>query len=119
GVAAVTGQLIGTAGAALVLSVARNTDWTWARESSQHLDVGVSAGALAALAVVSAVLRGQWRLRLRLALLCYVGVAFLLIGSLADLEHLIAVAIAMPLAPLLLRQSLPHGRPTRREWRLL
>jgi phosphatidylglycerol lysyltransferase len=38
-----------------------------------------------------------WRLRLAARLFVYVGVSYLFLGSLADLEHLWAVAVALPL----------------------
>jgi len=120
-IAAVTvigGQLIGVLGAAAVLLPLQFTDWAWAQELSGHLDLGFSAGALAGLAVVSGTLRDPWRLRVRLALLAYVAISFVLIGALADLEHLIAVIAALILAPLLIDIT-PAHRPSRREWRLL
>jgi hypothetical protein len=87
-------------------------------------DAGFSAGALACLAVASAAVRSPWRLRLRAVLVLYVTVSFLFVGSLADLEHLWAVAWALPLSR---RLAGPHavGAPTggrllagRQEWRL-
>ena len=101
-VTVIGGQLIGVLGAAAVLLPLQFTDWAWAQELSGHLDLGFSAGALAGLAVVSGTLRDPWRLRVRLALLAYVAISFVLIGALADLEHLIAVVAALILAPLLI-----------------
>jgi lysylphosphatidylglycerol synthetase-like protein (DUF2156 family) len=117
----VAAQLAATLGAALVLPALRSTGWVWAEQLSSRTDVGFSAGALAAVAVVSATVRSPWRLRLRTVLCVYAGVSALYIGSLADLEHLLAVGAALPLSR---RLAGPHrsrsaGRPTRREWRLL
>ena len=117
-VTVIGGQLIGVLGAAAVLLPLQFTNWAWAQELSGHLDLGFSAGALAGLAVVSGTLRDPWRLRVRLALLAYVAISFVLIGALADLEHLIAVVAALILAPLLIDIT-PAQRPSRREWRLL
>ncbi|MEV6639181.1 DUF2156 domain-containing protein [Amycolatopsis sp. NPDC051371] len=116
------GQLAGVLGAALTLLVFRDTGWTWAHELATHLDAGISAGALACAAAVSATVRSPWRLRLRAGLWVYVGVSFLFLGGLADLEHLWAVAIALPLSHRLAggHRVGPAGRvhAGRREWRL-
>jgi len=116
--ACVIGQLAGVYGAALLLWLAGGTEWAWAQTISEHQDVGWSAGALACLAVLTATIRTPWRLRLRAALAAYVVISFLFIGSLADLEHLIAVALALPIGGLLLGRR-QYCRPSRREWRLL
>lgn len=117
----VAAQLVAALGAAVLLLVLRGTGWVWAEQLALRTDVGFSAGALAAVAVVSATLRSPWRLRLRAALCVYAGVSILYLGSLADLEHLLAVGLALPLSR---RLAGPHrarsaGGPTRREWRLL
>ncbi|WIX85926.1 phosphatidylglycerol lysyltransferase domain-containing protein [Amycolatopsis sp. DG1A-15b] len=116
------GQLAGVLGAALTLLVFRDTGWSWAHSLAAHVDAGFSAGALACAAAVSATLRSPWRLRLRAGLWVYVGVSFLFLGGLADLEHLWAVAIALPLSRRLAggRHVGPRGRVRagRREWRL-
>ncbi|GEL18049.1 bifunctional lysylphosphatidylglycerol flippase/synthetase MprF [Pseudonocardia asaccharolytica] len=115
------GQLVGLVGATLLLLALRGTGWAWAVLLAGQLDVGFSAGALAAVAATSAVLRSPWRLRLRLALGIYLLVSILYVGSLADLEHLIA-GVAGLLAGGTLTRNLgppPGGRASRREWRLL
>lgn len=116
------GQLAGVLGGALTLLAFRETGWTWAHELATHLDAGFSAGALACAAAVSATVRSPWRLRLRAGLWVYVGVSFLFLGGLADLEHLWAVAIALPLSRRLAggHHVGPAGRVRagRREWRL-
>jgi len=121
--AAVTvfGQLVGIFGAALVLLVLRGTGWGWAERLAQQTDLGFSAGALVAVLVVAAAVRMPWRLRLRLVLGVYVGVSLLYVGTLADLEHAVAVAVALPLAGRLAgpRRSAGATYPNRREWRLL
>jgi lysylphosphatidylglycerol synthetase-like protein (DUF2156 family) len=117
---AVVGQLVGILAALGFLILVRDAGWPWADATSRLLDVGFSAGALAALAMTSATLRPPWRLRLRLALALYVVASAVYLGSLADLEHLVAVLIALLVGPQLVRgRAVPAGRPSRREWRLL
>ncbi|QRP49279.1 bifunctional lysylphosphatidylglycerol flippase/synthetase MprF [Amycolatopsis sp. FDAARGOS 1241] len=118
---AVGAQLAATLGAALVLLGLRSTGWAWAGQLAERTDVGFSAGALAVVAVVSATIRSPWRLRLRALLCVYVGVSILYVGTLADLEHLLAVGLTLPLARRLAgpRRVRSLGRPSRREWRLL
>jgi lysylphosphatidylglycerol synthetase-like protein (DUF2156 family) len=116
-----SGQAAGVLGAALILLVLRATGWDWAERLAAQTDLGFSAGALVAVVVLAAAVRAPWRLRLRAALLVYVAVSILYVGTLADLEHAVAVAVAMPLSG---RLAGPHrstvaGHPNRREWRLL
>lgn len=113
------GALLLTAG--LVLAVAA-TSWPWAQGLVADVDTGFSAGMMAALAVASATVRAPWRLRLRIVLVAVAVVGLLFLGGLADLEHAIAVAAALPLAA---RLAGPRAVPTtgatlgRREWRLV
>ena len=117
----ILGHLTAMGGSVLVLLAARHSAWRWATDVSGHLDAGLSAGALAALAVTTAVIRAPWRLRIRVALVTYVVLSFIAIGSLADLMHLVAVAVFLPLGHRLAGRSgvARSGRPSRREWRLL
>ncbi|NMI01015.1 DUF2156 domain-containing protein [Pseudonocardia sp. K10HN5] len=117
----VLGQLAGIAGATLLLLATRGTGWPWAVQLSAQLDVGFSAGALAAVAVASAVVRSPWRLRLRLAIAVYLLVTILYVGTLSDLEHLMSALVALPAGRALTRDLGPRrtGHPSRREWRLL
>lgn len=69
------------------------------------LDVGPSGGAMAAAAVATATLTPRWRMWTRLGLVSYVVGSLLLIGHLADVVHLVAVAVALPLGPLFLRRT--------------
>lgn len=71
-VVAIVGQLVGILVALGFLFLVRGHGWAWADQTATLLDVGFSAGSLAAAAVTSAVLRPPWRLRLRLALGLYV-----------------------------------------------
>jgi lysylphosphatidylglycerol synthetase-like protein (DUF2156 family) len=117
-VTAVAGQLLGILAALGFLILVRGHGWAWADRTATLLDVGFSAGSLAAAAVVSTTLRPPWRLRLRLALALYVLASAVYLGSLADLEHLVAVGLALAVGPRLVRGVRP-GPPSRREWRLL
>ncbi|MBB4911175.1 lysylphosphatidylglycerol synthetase-like protein (DUF2156 family) [Actinophytocola algeriensis] len=69
------------------------------------LDVGPSGGAMAAAAVATATLTPKWRLWTRFGLIAYVVGSLLLIGHLADVVHLVAVAVALPLGPLFVRRT--------------
>jgi len=119
--ATVVGQIVGVLTALLFLLAVRDSGWSWAAHVGAELDVGFSAGALAAAAVASAALRPPWRLRARLVLGLYVVVAALYIGDLADLSRLVAVGVALCAGPRLTRGLGPRvlARPSRREWRLL
>jgi lysylphosphatidylglycerol synthetase-like protein (DUF2156 family) len=69
------------------------------------MDVGPSGGAMAAAAVVTATFPSRWRFWTRAGLIAYVVGSFLVIGHLADVVHLVAVAIALPLGPLFVRRG--------------
>ncbi len=120
-VVTVAGQVVGVVGAAIVLLVLRGTGWDWAQRLAQQTDLGFSAGTLVVMAMLTAAVRAPWRLRLRAALCVYVGVAVLYVGTLADLEHAVAVAAALPVSRRLAGPygSAVAGHPNRREWRLL
>ena len=50
------------------------------------------------MVLAGSTVRTPWRLRLRAALCVYVGVSILYVGTLADLEHTVAVATSLPLS---------------------
>ncbi|CCH30956.1 hypothetical protein ABZ816_01655 [Actinosynnema sp. NPDC047251] len=89
-VAAVVSHLGAVLLSVLLLVVLRATGWEWAVRVAGTVDVGFSAGALAVGAVVSATLAQPWRSRIRLGLGLYVVASFVFLGSLADVEHLVA-----------------------------
>ncbi|MEU4806536.1 hypothetical protein [Actinosynnema sp. NPDC023587] len=89
-VAAVVSHLGAVLLSVLLLLVLRETGWEWAVRVAGTVDVGFSAGALAVGAVVSASLPQPWRGRVRLGLGLYVVASFVFLGSLADVEHLVA-----------------------------
>ena len=116
----VAGHLVAVVGAAGILLALRGIS-SWAETLATVRDVGPSAGAFAALTAATATLRAPWRLRLRIALAGYVGVALLYGGTLADVQHFLAVAAMLPLSPWIAGPNRVRntGRPSRREWRLL
>lgn len=75
------------------------------------LDVGPSGGAMAAAAVLTATFPSRPRCWLRAGLVAYSVGSLLLIGSLADVVHLVAVAVALPLGPLFVRRARPQANP--------
>ncbi|MCT9820849.1 DUF2156 domain-containing protein [Microbacterium sp. W1N] len=109
------GQLFAVLGAALLIWLASFvTDWDWAQDMATILDVGASGGAFACLAALAGRLPSPWRLRAWLVLLGVVIVGFLFIGSLADVEHLLAVLLV-----LVVDRSFQPRRTTVREQRLI
>ena len=119
-VVTISAQLVGILGSALIIALLDGR-WDWATRVADDLDVGFSAGALGALAAASVTLLPPWRARLRFALVLYAVIAFLYIGLLWDLEHLLAVGFGLALGPFLLgrRPQLRSPRLSRREWRVV
>ena len=117
----VVGQLAGILLTALLVWALAATPWGWADGLALDLDTGFSAGMFAVLAVTSSTLRAPWRLRLRLVLVGYVVVGLLYIAQLADVEHAIALALALPLGRRITGAAAPaEGSGLgRREWRLV
>ncbi len=99
----VVAQLATTVLAALILLALERTGWAWAERLADTTDVGFSAGALSAGVVLSVTLRPRWRWCLLAGLGGYVAVSILFVGSLADLEHLLAVGLTVPFARRLAR----------------
>jgi phosphatidylglycerol lysyltransferase len=120
-IAAVAGQALGVLLAALVLLPLSHTGWTWAVRIADDLDVGFSAGALAAVGAATVVTAAPWRSRIRLILLMYAAITFLYIGVLWDLEHVIGVGVGLLAGPLLTGRAPRLGRPrlSRHEWRVI
>ncbi|MDN5723890.1 MAG: phosphatidylglycerol lysyltransferase domain-containing protein [Corynebacterium sp.] len=118
--AAVLGQLIGTLGAIAVLVPGDAAGWAWATELVSVLDVGCSTAVIGVLAAATARLASPWRLRARAVLYGYVIVAFLFLGELANLMHLIAFVVVLLVAERWFSGAERGLRPrTRRETRLL
>lgn len=108
------GQLFAIFATALLLSVLALLPWSWAEAQAAALDVGASGGTMACLAAAVGLLRSPWRVRAWLVLLGSVSVAMLFWGTLADLEHLLAVLLV-----LFVDRSLRLRRTTVREQRLI
>jgi len=108
-VAAVAGQVGSVLLSALLLVLLRWTGWDWAERTAGSLDVGFSAGALWVAALLSAAIAPPWRLRFRFGLAVYVLVSFAFLGSLADVEHLVAVVAGLAAG------SAPRDRAPRAE----
>ena len=115
------GQVIGILAAAAFLAVARDRGWYWADQTALLLDVGSSAGGMAALSAATATLTPPWRGRARFLIVMYCAVSFLYVGAIWDLEHAIAVTFGLLVGPVLLgrRPQLPSWQGSRREWRML
>lgn len=120
-IAAISTQLVGVLGAALLLVLLEPTGWSWAVRVADDLDVGFSAGAIGAVAAASAAVLPPWRGRIRYVLVLYIVIALLYVGVLWDLEHLLGGLVGLALGPVLLgrRPQLRRPRATVREWRFL
>jgi len=114
-------QVVGSLGAALLLWATRDHGYAWATSLAQLRDAGPSAGFLGATAAACATISPPWRGRLRAGLATYVLLFLIHLGTIADLEHVIAVGLGLALGPVLLgRRPRLSLRPlTRRDYRLL
>jgi len=111
------GAVLATLGLVAALAA---TGWAWAGALARALAAGVSPGVLAVVAVASATVAAPWRLRLRLVLVGLAVVGLLFLGHLPDVEHALALAVALPLGRRIAGAgAAPAGRPGRREWRLV
>jgi lysylphosphatidylglycerol synthetase-like protein (DUF2156 family) len=108
------GQLFAIFATALLLWGLSQFPWEWAQAEAAALDVGASGGTMACLAAAVGLFRPPWRVRGWLVLLGFVFVAVLFWGTLADLEHLLAVLLI-----LFVDRSLRIQRTTVREQRLI
>lgn len=118
-VIAIAFQLLTVLVTAGLLWLLRDIGWAWATAVAAELDVGFSGGLLAVTAVATATLPAPWKLRSRLALVGFVLLMVALVGQLADLEHLVAVALSLPFAARLAGPRAVAGvtRPSLREQR--
>ena len=94
-IATVAGQLFGTLGAAALLAIFRNGDWTWAVDTGRALDVGFSSGAICAFVVAAMTLRAPWRARIVVAVFGYCLVSLVWVGLVWDIEHMLAAALGL------------------------
>ncbi|WP_169337867.1 bifunctional lysylphosphatidylglycerol flippase/synthetase MprF [Propionicicella superfundia] len=114
-------QIAGVVLASLAVGTLAATGWGWAAHVARSYDAGISAAYYGCAGVMTSTLRAPWRGRLRLFLLALTIVPLVYIGRLADLIHVIAVLIALPLGPLLCGRRPQWRLPSvsRREVRLL
>src|SRR5690606_22314006 len=66
-----------------------------------------------------ATLPSPWRLRARIAIVLWVTISVLYLGQLYDLEHAVAMTVALVVSGSLPTFRHPEGRPSERGWRLL
>lgn len=116
---AIGGQFIGGILTALFLLRFEDSGWTWARELGDQFDLGISAGGLALLGALTAVMQPIWRTRVRVGVFAYLLAMLLNSGLLWDVEHLVAFTIAVLVGPFLAgrrptRPRLAFGRRTQR-----
>lgn len=108
------GQLFAVLATASLLLLLSQFEWEWAQIQAASLDVGASGGTMACIAASVGLFRAPWRVRGWLVLLGFVFIMMLFWGSLADLEHLLAVLLI-----LVVDRSLRIRRTTVREQRLI
>lgn len=108
------GQLFAIFGAALLLIGGRMLPWTWAQQLSQTLDVGASGGAMACIAAAIGLFAAPWRQRAWLVLIGFAAISLLYLGTLADVEHALAILLVLGVD-----RSLRMQRTTTHEQRLL
>jgi phosphatidylglycerol lysyltransferase len=108
------GQLFAVFASALVIWLLAFLPWPWAQAEALALDVGPSGGTMACLAAAAGLLAAPWRVRAWALLLGFVVVTLFFWGSLADLEHALAVGLV-----LVVDRSLRFQRTTVREQRLI
>lgn len=90
------GQIIAVLVAALILWLgAMIPDWHWAAYEASVLDVGPSGGTLACVAAAIGLLKSPWRSRLWLVLVTALTIPLMFFGTIADLEHFIAVLLVL------------------------
>ena len=108
------GQLFAIFGSALLLWLFAFLPWPWAQAEALALDVGPSGGTMACIAAAAGLLAAPWRVRAWAILLGFVVVTLFFWGSLADLEHALAVGLVLSVD-----RSLRFQRTTVREQRLI
>lgn len=115
----IAGHLVGVYGAALLVSLLAHAGSPWATMIQTHFDVGPSCGAITALVFAIATLRSPWRLRARALIIVWITVSVLYLGQIYDVEHAVAMIVALSVSGALPAFRHRGGRPTEREWRFL
>lgn len=109
------GQIVAVlATSVLLAALSVFSGWEWVQNTATTLDVGASGGTFACIAAVMGLLASPWRLRGWLVLIAVVIVGVLVLGTVADLSHLIAVLLV-----LIFDRTLRPRRATIREQRLI
>ena len=108
------GQLFAIFASALLLTGARALPWPWAQHLAQTLDVGASGGTMACIAAAVGLFAAPWRQRVWLAVIGFAAISLLYLGTLADVEHALAILLVLGVD-----RSLRMQRTTVHEQRLL
>lgn len=108
------GQLFAIFASALLLTGARALPWPWAQHLAQTLDVGASGGTMACIAAAIGLFAAPWRQRAWLAVIGFAAVSLLYLGTLADVEHALAILLVLGVD-----RSLRAQRTTVHEQRVL
>lgn len=108
------GQLFAVFGSALLLTGGRALPWPWAQQLAQTLDVGASGGTMACVAAAIGLFAAPWRQRAWFVVLGFAAISLLYLGTLADLEHALAILLVLGVD-----RSLRVQRTTVHEQRLL
>lgn len=108
------GQLFAIFGSALLLTGGRALPWPWAQQLAQTLDVGASGGTMACIAAAIGLFAAPWRQRAWFVVLGFAAISLLYLGSLADVEHALAILLVLSVD-----RSLRVQRTTVHEQRML
>lgn len=108
------GQLFAVFATSMVLWLLTYTGWPWAVAEAAALDAGPSGGTFACIAAAVGLLVSPWRTRAWFVLLGWVFVAFVFLGTIADVEHVLAVLLVLAVD-----RSLRIRRTSIREQRLI
>lgn len=105
------GQAIAVIGSAIVIAGFAEMGSHWAEALVVQVDVGPSGGVFACITAAAASLGSPWRGRALLVLTAFTLVSVLFLGSVADVEH------AMAVGTVLLVNAGSFSKPTLREQR--
>ncbi|WP_084003611.1 bifunctional lysylphosphatidylglycerol flippase/synthetase MprF [Agromyces aureus] len=105
------GQALAVIGSAIVIAGFAEMGSHWAEALVTQVDVGPSGGVFACIAAAAATLWSPWRGRALLILTAFTLVSVLFLGTVADLEHAMAVGMV------LLINAGSFSKPTLREQR--
>ncbi|GGD75865.1 bifunctional lysylphosphatidylglycerol flippase/synthetase MprF [Microbacterium murale] len=108
------GQLFAVLASALLLIGGRALPWPWAQQLAQTLDVGASGGTMACIAAAIGLFAAPWRQRAWFVVLGFAAISLLYLGTLADVEHALAILLVLSVD-----RSLRVQRTTVHEQRML